>query len=198
MNNGRLQKNLVLYAWAARDGLGWYPGIVRRFPGSNHNIHITPPRLGFLPGRFSFVSGPYGIPGSETPPSGRAAPPRIRHRPMIGRFFMPCSCEAVSGCISGFSRAATHILESHINSSMGFLWPLGGNPDALRSIGRRGAGSWKMTRPGLWTTKTGRKLASFLEGLVWQKIGPEPKSRESRESCDKKIRPTKVVSLIVV
>jgi hypothetical protein len=62
-----MQKNLVLYAWATRDGLGWYPGIIRRFPGSNHNIHITPPRLGFLPGRFSF-------PGICCPPgSGNAA-----------------------------------------------------------------------------------------------------------------------------
>jgi hypothetical protein len=60
-----------------------------------------------------------------------------------------------------------------------------------------------MIRPDLWTTKNGPKSGLFFEGSKWQKIGPDPKSRESRSPkvvkvVTKKIRPTKVVSLIVV
>lgn len=103
-----MQENLFSHAAPARADLGRPPGIIRRFPGSNHNFHITPPprikRGGyflrvkiltydkcfnsFYPclGAFLFL-GYAAWAGSETPSSGRAAPPVIRHRPMIGRLF---------------------------------------------------------------------------------------------------------------
>jgi hypothetical protein len=60
-----------------------------------------------------------------------------------------------------------------------------------------------MIHPGWWRTENGPKSGLFFRCKNSRKIGPEPKSRKSRESreaksCDKKIRPTKVVSLIVV
>lgn len=105
--------------------------------------------------------------------------------------------------MSVFSRWAILILGACFDGAMGILWPLGGNPGGLRGIGRRRAGSQKMIHPGLWMTKNGPKTGLFLWGSTARKIGPEPKSRKSRESRetksrDKKIRLPKVESLIVV
>jgi hypothetical protein len=113
----------------------------------------------------------------------------------MGRFFMPYFCEAVIGRISDFSCTAIRILETHFGGATGILWPLGGNPDVLRGIGHRGAGSRGMIHPGLWMTENGPKSGLFFRRKKSRKIGPEPKSRKSRESRelesrDKKISPT--------
>jgi hypothetical protein len=85
--------------------------------------------------------------------------------PLQAGYFAPRFCGAVSGRISAFPRAATHILETYINATTGILRPLRGNPGTLHGIGRRLAGSRETIHPGLWTTKNGPKSGLFFMGF---------------------------------
>lgn len=107
-----------------------HPGSNRRTNRRNHSnrsrdvfiyrfIYITPPRLGFTPGRFSFP-GICCPPGSEnTAQIGSSAPQDTtpaRDRPV---YFAPLSCEALSAVLSGVSGFAIWIQENDKNGVTG-------------------------------------------------------------------------------
>lgn len=168
-----MQKNLVLHAAPAPGSVGGYPWISCRFSANDNSIYITPPRLGFTPGRFSF-------PGICFPPRSGNAAQRTRsasqdttpahYRPVILCWFLwgreRLYKRFLSLCYpytrNAYKRRCGHSVAAgrHSRCAAWYRATAGRVPEIIH--------------PGLWRPDFWRFSGLFLEGLVWRKIGPDP------------------------